>query len=154
MNEWWRWHRLHTLARFGRNFVCHVTYLPISPQERPRFELSNCGYLQQPVEFKIVRTKKIITYQTPQSNLPFMLLFTRHNEPIKDDIDTSALSLTRSIYVLLMTSQSIADVVTSTLPEATALEKRYLTQLILLLFTTMLTTGRAKTPFRLEWHKR
>ena len=28
--------------------------------------------LQQPVEFEIVRTDKIITYQTPQSNLPIV----------------------------------------------------------------------------------
>ena len=40
IKEWWIWHRSHTLARFGRNFVCHLTYLPISPQWRPRFELS------------------------------------------------------------------------------------------------------------------
>ena len=40
MNEWWRWQRSHTLACFGRNFVCHVTYLPISSQGRPRFVLS------------------------------------------------------------------------------------------------------------------
>ena len=39
INEWWRGHRSYTLAHFGRNFVCHVTYLPISPQRRPRFEL-------------------------------------------------------------------------------------------------------------------
>ena len=57
MNECWRWHRSHTLACFGRNFVCHVTYLLISPQGRPRFELSCHVYLQQPVEFKIVRTE-------------------------------------------------------------------------------------------------
>ena len=36
----------------------HVTYLPISPQGRPWFELSYHGDLQQPVEFKIVRTEK------------------------------------------------------------------------------------------------
>ena len=45
------------LVRLGRNFVRHVTYLPISPQGRPRFELSYRGNLQQPVEFKIVRTE-------------------------------------------------------------------------------------------------
>ena len=31
INEWWRWHRSHNLARSGRNFVCYVTYLPIPP---------------------------------------------------------------------------------------------------------------------------
>ena len=45
-------------AHFGRNFVCHVTYLPISPQGRPRFERSNRGNLQLPVEYKIVRKEK------------------------------------------------------------------------------------------------
>ena len=40
MNEWWRWHRSHTLACFVSNFVCHLTYLPIPPQGRPRFEFS------------------------------------------------------------------------------------------------------------------
>ena len=58
INEWWRWPRSHTLARFGRNFVCHVTCLPISRQEMPRFELSYRSNLQQPAEFKIVRTEK------------------------------------------------------------------------------------------------
>ena len=58
MNQWWWWHRSLTLAYFGRNFVCFVIYLPISPQGRPRFELSYRVYLQQPVEFKIVRTEK------------------------------------------------------------------------------------------------
>ena len=43
---------------FGRIFMCHATYLPISPQESSRFELSYRGNLQQPVEFKIVRTEK------------------------------------------------------------------------------------------------
>ena len=57
MNECWRWYRSHTLACFGRNFVCYVTYLPISPQGMPRLELSYRVYLQQPVEFKIVRTE-------------------------------------------------------------------------------------------------
>ena len=37
-------------------------------------ELSYRVYLQQPVESKIVRTEKIITYQTPQSNLPFVII--------------------------------------------------------------------------------
>ena len=68
MNEWWRWHRSHTLACFVRNFVCHVTYLPISPQGRPRFELSYRVYLQQPVEFLNCTYRQIITHQTPQSN--------------------------------------------------------------------------------------
>ena len=58
MNQWWWWHRSLTLAYFGRNFVCFVIYLPISPQGRPRFELSYRVYFQQPVEFKIVRTEK------------------------------------------------------------------------------------------------
>ena len=51
-------HRSHILGRFERNFVCHMTYLPISPQERPRFEFPYRGNLQQPVEFKTVRTEK------------------------------------------------------------------------------------------------
>ena len=70
INGWWTWHRSHTLARFGHNFVCHVTYLPISPQGRPRFELPYRVNLQQSFEFKIVLYRKIITYQNPQSNLP------------------------------------------------------------------------------------
>ena len=55
INEWWG-HRVHNLFRFGRNFLCHVTYLPISLQERPRFVHSVRVDLQQPVEFKILRT--------------------------------------------------------------------------------------------------
>ena len=50
INEWWRGHRSHTLTCFGRNFVCHMTYLPILPQGRPRSELSSLGDLQQPFE--------------------------------------------------------------------------------------------------------
>ena len=45
-------HSLHP-----QRVVCHVTYLPISPQERPRFELSYLSNLPQPVEFEIVRTE-------------------------------------------------------------------------------------------------
>ena len=37
--------------------MCHVTYLPISPHGRQRYELPYHGNLQQPVEFKIVLTK-------------------------------------------------------------------------------------------------
>ena len=74
MNKWWRWHRLHTLARFGRNFVCHVTYLPISTQERPRVELSYRGYSQQPVEFKIVRTEKWLRTKLPSRTCPLRSL--------------------------------------------------------------------------------
>ena len=62
------------VAYFGRNFVFHLTYLPISPQGRPRFELSYRGNLQQSVEFKTVRTEKIIAYQCNQLNLPFVCL--------------------------------------------------------------------------------
>ena len=69
INEWWRWHISHTVARFGCNLVCHVTYLPISLQGTPRFELSYRCNLEQPVEFKIVRTEKLIAYSRPQSNL-------------------------------------------------------------------------------------
>ena len=43
---------------FRMQFVCHVTYLPISPQGRPRYELSYSGNLQQPVESKIGLTEK------------------------------------------------------------------------------------------------
>ena len=70
INEWRRGHRSHTLACFGRNFVCHVTYLLISPQENPRFELSYRGYLQYPVEFKIVRTEKLLRTEPPSRTCP------------------------------------------------------------------------------------
>ena len=69
INEWWKRHRSHIVANWGCNFVFHVTYLPISPKGRSRYEVftvviyncqsnSNCTY------------RKILTYQTPQSNLP------------------------------------------------------------------------------------
>ena len=80
-----------------------------------------------------------------------MLLFTRHNELIKDDVDTSALSLIRSIYVLLMTSQSIADGVTRTLPEGTALEKRYLTEYIDIAFVYNHVNDRSCTNTISSW---
>ena len=62
---WWRWHRSHTSARFGRNFMGHITYLSISSQGRQRFKLSYRSNYQQPVEFKIVRgdiSLPLITY--------------------------------------------------------------------------------------------
>ena len=70
MNEWWRWHRSHTLACFGLNFVCHLTFFTDLTTGNttvrtfvPRLltaasRIQNCTY------------RKIITYQTPQSNLP------------------------------------------------------------------------------------
>ena len=70
MNGWWRWHKSNTAVCFGRNFVCQVTYLPISPQGRPRFEPSYRVYLQQPVEFKIVRTKKWLRTKHPSRTCP------------------------------------------------------------------------------------
>ena len=52
------------------------------------------------------------------------------NDDENEDLHTSTPYLTRSIYVLLMTSQSIADDVTNALRDATivtrAREKRYL----------------------------
>ena len=38
-------------------YVYHVTYLPILPQRKSRYELSYRGDLQQPVEFKTVCTE-------------------------------------------------------------------------------------------------
>ena len=70
MNECWRWHISNTLACFGRNFVCHVTYLPISPQGRPRFELFLPRLLTAAGRIQNCTYRKIITYQTPQSKLP------------------------------------------------------------------------------------
>ena len=35
INAWWKRHRSYSAARFGCNFACHVTYLPISPQRKP-----------------------------------------------------------------------------------------------------------------------
>ena len=65
IHEWWKQHRSHTVARFWRTFVCYVIYLPISPQGRPRNELSFQSNLQQPVEFKIVLTEKWIRTHRP-----------------------------------------------------------------------------------------
>ena len=50
--------------------MCHVTYLPISPQGRPRFELSYHGNLKQPVEFKMVRTEKLLRSKPPCRTCP------------------------------------------------------------------------------------
>ena len=89
INEWRRGHRSHTLARFGRNFVCNVTYLLISPQENPRFELSYRGNLQYPVEFKIVRTEKWLRTEPPvelaQCNWYNMIIFS-HSTPPRADL--------------------------------------------------------------------
>ena len=40
----------HTVARFVSNCVCHVTYLLISLQGRPQYELSYRGNLHQAVD--------------------------------------------------------------------------------------------------------
>ena len=50
--------------------MCHVTYLPMSPQGRPRFLLSYRGNLQQPIEFKIMHTKKLLPDKTPSRTCP------------------------------------------------------------------------------------
>ena len=61
-----------------------------------------------------LETKKMIRRESTYS----MLFLTRHNESINDDknddVYTSSLCLTRSVFVLPMTSQSIADDVTMT----------------------------------------
>ena len=74
IKEGWRWHRSHTLASFRRNFVCHLTYSPISPQWRPRLELSYRSNFQQPVEFKIVRKEKQLRTETPSRTSPMFVL--------------------------------------------------------------------------------
>ena len=60
-----------------------------------------------------------VSAQTVHHESTYISLFlTRHNESIKDDKNgdphTSTPCLTRSVYILLMTSQSIADDVTMT----------------------------------------
>ena len=40
-------------------------FLPIAPQNRPRYELSYRGYLQQPVEFKTVHVEKQLRTKPP-----------------------------------------------------------------------------------------
>ena len=72
INKWQRGHRSHIMARFRRNFVCQVTYLPISQKQIPRFELSYHGKLQQPVEFKIVRTEKYLRTEPPSRTCPLL----------------------------------------------------------------------------------
>ena len=48
MNEWWRWHRSQTLARFGCNFVCHATFL----QSNSKLYVQKNNYVpNSPVEF-------------------------------------------------------------------------------------------------------
>ena len=57
--------------------------------------------------------------ETVRHEITYIILFlTRHNESINDDTNndfyTSSPSLTRSVFVLLMTSQLIAEDVTIT----------------------------------------
>ena len=42
------------VGTFRARPICHMMYIPISPQGMPRHELSCCGNLRQLVEFKIV----------------------------------------------------------------------------------------------------
>ena len=53
--------------------MCHVTYLLISPQENPRFELVYRGNLQYPVEFQILRTEKSLRTEPPSRTCPISL---------------------------------------------------------------------------------
>ena len=72
MIEWWIWHRSHTLACFRRNFVSRDSFTDLTAGKAtvrtvlPRLHtvasrIKNCSY------------RKIITYQTPQWNLPNVL---------------------------------------------------------------------------------
>ena len=54
----------------GYNSVRHVTYLPISPQGRSRFEISYRGNLRAAIRIQNWTHRKIITYQPSQTNLP------------------------------------------------------------------------------------
>ena len=70
MDEWWRWHRSHTLVCFWTQFrVSRDSFTDLTAGKAtvrtflPRLltaasRIQNCSYW------------KIITYQTPQSNLP------------------------------------------------------------------------------------
>ena len=69
INEWWN-DTDSILWLVSSAILCHMIYLPTSPQGRPLYELSYCGNLRQPVEIKILLTEKMITYKNPQSNLP------------------------------------------------------------------------------------
>ena len=78
MNEWWIWHRSHTLACFGRYFrVPHDSFSDLTAGKAtvrtflPRLltaasRILNCTY------------RKIITNQTSQSNLPSVFWFQFH----------------------------------------------------------------------------
>ena len=50
-NECCKRHRSHIIARCECNVMCHVNHLPISPQGKPRYEISyrsnlqNCSFL-------------------------------------------------------------------------------------------------------------
>ena len=63
LNEWWKWYRFHTGAQCGCIFVCQVTYLPTSLQDRPQYELSYRSYLWKPIEFENIFTEK--QFRTP-----------------------------------------------------------------------------------------
>ena len=70
INECWKRQRFHIAIFFGCNFVCHMTYLLISPQGKAQCELSYRDNLRQTVEYKNHTNRKIIMYKNPHSNLP------------------------------------------------------------------------------------
>ena len=82
-----------------------------------------------------------------------ILFLTRYKESINDvendGLHTSIPSLTRSVYVLLMTSQAIADDVTNALHDATIIKrgrgKRYLAHQIWIVFTAIFTNGHGRS---------
>ena len=69
-------------------------------------------------EHKHQNNNRVRTETVRHESIYIILFLTRHNESIdddkKNDVYTSSPCLTRSVFVLLMTSQSVADDVTMT----------------------------------------
>ena len=113
--------------------------------------LPSCEVTREPnskIMLEWVR-KQFVRYESTY----IFLFLTRHdlstNDDKNDDFHTSSLFLTRSFYVLVMTSQSVFDDVTNALRDTTTIvtrvrEKRCLTCWILILFTAILTAGRVR----------
>ena len=81
VNEWRREHRSHILARFGRNCVCHVTYLPICRSHRWRDHGSNfltAVTYSSKSNLELYVVKNYLRTEPPSRTCPVLWCYCRH----------------------------------------------------------------------------
>ena len=81
----------------------------------------------------------VISFLTLQLCIKYVMITLLHNWPLKEDPHVSTASFTRSVYVLLLASQSITQGVTRR-----HVKKLYMTHSVSVLFTASLTADRGQ----------